>query len=410
MRRRLSPVGGARVSDRPDRGSTGAALLVILAGVVAALHVWKLAPALPQLSAELGLDLVEGGFLLSVVQLAGMALAIPVGMAGGRIGLRRGLLSGLALLTAASLVALGVDGYWPMLGTRVVEGVGFMLVTICAPALIRATAPPDRVSLLTGLWATYIPVAACLSLLLGGQLSWQAAWVVAGVCSGAVALAALRLLPRDRASVRTQSAWEGLRATVRAPGLFLVALMFLLYTAQWNGIVQFLPTMYADAGVQVSAAAGLTALVAGINAVGNVAAGAFLQRGVRPVRLWVGGFLVMAVGAGVTFGLAPLLDPQVQFAVRYAAILLFSTVGGIVPATIIAGLMGTAPTMATTATALGIGQQFSALGQFAGPPIVGAIAEAAGGSWDYTWTLTTVFAGTAVLLALRASRATEPAA
>ena len=48
------------------------ALLVILAGVVAALHVGKLPPAIPVLQEALGLTLVQAGFLLSLVQLAGM--------------------------------------------------------------------------------------------------------------------------------------------------------------------------------------------------------------------------------------------------------------------------------------------------------------------------------------------------
>ena len=53
-----------------------AAWIVILAGVSAALHVGKLPPAIPALQAELGLTLVQAGFLLSLVQLATMALGI----------------------------------------------------------------------------------------------------------------------------------------------------------------------------------------------------------------------------------------------------------------------------------------------------------------------------------------------
>ena len=44
------------------------ALLVVLGGVSAALHVGKLAPALPVLAQSLGVTLVQAGFLLSLVQ------------------------------------------------------------------------------------------------------------------------------------------------------------------------------------------------------------------------------------------------------------------------------------------------------------------------------------------------------
>ena len=49
-----------------------AARYVMTAGVVAALHVGKLPPALPGLKDALGIFLLQAGFLLSLVQLAGI--------------------------------------------------------------------------------------------------------------------------------------------------------------------------------------------------------------------------------------------------------------------------------------------------------------------------------------------------
>jgi len=50
--------------------------LVVLAGVAGALHVGKLAPAIPALRAALDVTLVQAGFLLSAVQMAGMLLGV----------------------------------------------------------------------------------------------------------------------------------------------------------------------------------------------------------------------------------------------------------------------------------------------------------------------------------------------
>ena len=69
-----------------NRGSSAAlrgAWLVVAAGGVAALQVGKLPPALPALQAELGLSLVQSGFLLSMVQLAGLSLAVFMGLLAG---------------------------------------------------------------------------------------------------------------------------------------------------------------------------------------------------------------------------------------------------------------------------------------------------------------------------------------
>ena len=77
------------------------AWLVVLAGVVAALQVGKLPPALPALQADLGLTLVQSGFLLSIVQLAGLSLAVFMGLWADGMGLKRSMLSGLCLLALA---------------------------------------------------------------------------------------------------------------------------------------------------------------------------------------------------------------------------------------------------------------------------------------------------------------------
>ena len=65
----------------------GRAWLVVAGGVAAAVHVGKLPPAIPVLREGLGLTLVEAGFLLSLVQFAGMTLGLLVGLAADRLGL-----------------------------------------------------------------------------------------------------------------------------------------------------------------------------------------------------------------------------------------------------------------------------------------------------------------------------------
>ncbi len=75
------PASPSTASSHP-----GAAWIVILAGVAAALHVAKLPPALPVLQRELGISLVEAGFLLSLVQLGTMTLGVVAGLTADGIG------------------------------------------------------------------------------------------------------------------------------------------------------------------------------------------------------------------------------------------------------------------------------------------------------------------------------------
>ena len=88
----------------PSRDSSvPPAFVVIIAGMVAALHIGKIPPAIPVLRDALGVSLVEAGFLLSMVQMAGMLGGVFIGLAADGFGLRRSVLLGQAVLASASL-------------------------------------------------------------------------------------------------------------------------------------------------------------------------------------------------------------------------------------------------------------------------------------------------------------------
>ena len=119
------------------------------------------------------------------------------------------------------------------------------------------------------------------------------------------------------------------------PGPWLVALCFAVYSGQWLAVIGFLPSIYAQAHVPAASGALLTALAALVNISGNVAAGRLLQRGWSARLLLQTGFCVMALGAFGAFSgsylpgisAAPTLLP-------FMSVLLFSAVGGMVPATL----------------------------------------------------------------------------
>lgn len=157
-------------------------------------------------------------------------------------------------------------------------------------------------------------------------------------------------------------------------------------------MVGFLPSIYAQAGVAVSTAAWLTALVAAVNIVGNLAAGRLLQVGTAPFTLLVAGFAAMGVGAMAAFGV------DAAFWLQYLAVLAFSMLGGLIPGTLFSLAVRLAPSVATVPTAVGWMQQWSALGQFFGPPLVAWVVSQTG-SWQWTWMVTGGFSLAGVALA-----------
>jgi MFS transporter, CP family, cyanate transporter len=383
----------------------GAAWVVVAAGGVAALQVGKLPPALPALQTELGLSLVQSGFLLSMVQLAGLTLAVFMGVLADGMGLRRSMLRGLLLLALASALGGMAQSVPVLLACRALEGVGFLLVALPAPALIRRLVPGPQLAGMLGVWGAYMPTGTALALL-GGPLfipafGWGAWWwLFAGV---ALAMAAwlMRVVPADPAVQMHASVglWVRLRRTLGARGPWLVALCFGMYSGQWLAVVGFLPSIYAAAGVSGAALGALTALAAAVNMGGNMASGRLLQRGWLPrSTLWLG-FTAMALGSTLAFAAFSQSWPWL----RYIGVLVFSGLGGLVPGTLFSLAVRLAPGEQQVATTVGWVQQLSALGQFMGPPAAAALAARAGG-WQLTPLFTVACCVAGMVLALLAQR------
>lgn len=391
------------------RGRAGLhpAWIVILAGVSAAVHVGKLPPALPVLQLDLGITLVESGFLLSLVQLASMALGLFVGLTADGIGLRRCMLTGLWLLFGAGLAGGWADDAATLLTLRAIEGLGILLTTVAAPSMIRRVVVPRQLTRMMGFWGAFMPFGTAMALLLGpltiAVTGWAGWWWVTAGFSAVMAVWVQARLPSDEGQATHASGapdWATrLAQTLRSPGPWLSALTFAAYSGQWLAVIGFLPSLYAQSGWTGAVGAVLTALVAAVNIIGNIAAGRLLHQGVAARTLLWAGFGAMALGTFLAF--APFTEGSPL--IRYMGALLFSVMGGLIPAT----LFGLAPTMApnerTISTTVGWMMQWSAAGQLTGPPLVAWVASQAGG-WQWTWVVTGALCVVGALLAALIAR------
>ena len=392
--------------------SIRAVTLVILAGVCAAIHVGKLPAALPALHQALGVSLMQAGFLLSLVQLAGMALGIGVGLLADGIGLRRTMLGGLTILAAAG--ALGGLARHPaeLMILRAVEGFGFLLVTMPGPGLIRRLVATHRLSAGLGMWSAFMPLGTALALLVGPmvivQWGWSGLWEVLAGVTFLMAVTLAVVVPSDARSVQAgamQADWPArLALTLTARGPWMVAICFAVYSAQWISVIGFLPTIYSQAGVPSRWTALATAGAAAVNVIGNVASGWLVQRRVAPDRLLLVGYLAMGTSAWLAFGpVFAAAQPLSAGVLRYGAVLIFSMLGGIIPGTLFALAVRVAPSDGTVSTTVGWMQQWSSAGQFVGPPLVAWVAHRTGG-WEWTWVVTGAWALLGVMLTVSTRR------
>lgn len=388
--------------------------VIVLTGMCAALHVAKIPPALPVLQAELGLTLLQAGFLLSAVQVASMTLGLLVGLSVDGLGLKRSMLFGLGLLFAASALGGFAQHADVLLLLRALEGLGFLCVVMPAPSLIRRTVLPEQLNGRMGWWGTYMPTGNALALLVGPlfvvSLGWHVWWwLLSGITLVTffwvrAAVPDVQVVTVSSAQTNTNnSAWrERLKSTITNKGPWLVSLGFAVYASQWMAVIGFLPTVYAQMGLSAVLTGVLTACVALVNVSGNIMSGRLLQRGWPARRLLQIGFTCMALGAIGAF--AQWQSQGLPTVTKFLCVVMFSAVGGLIPGTLFSTAVRLAPSEDTVSTTVGFMQQLSAVGQFLGPPLVAWVAVIVGG-WQWTWVVTVSLSVIGLWLAQRIGHA-----
>ena len=360
------------------------------AGIVAAAHIGKLPPALPDIRADLGAGLVLAGWMASMISTTGFALGLIAGAVADRLGQHRVMIFGLLALAAGSLLGARAGSAEMMLAARFIEGIGFTAVTITGGALIaRATADADR-SWALGVWAAYMPLGFAGMMMVGAVVlnshGWRALWDISSAITVIWLVVVVRVIAAGPGGPAKPAKAGSIAANVRVGlaqgGALLAGAAFALYAAQHIAMMSWLPTYMRDVhGAGVLAAAAVPALVLGFNAAGNYLAAWAMARG-APV------WLLLGLGAaGMAASEMALFSNALPDGLRLAAAFGFGLMGGLIPAAALAAAAVYAPSPALIGTIGGIMVMGSSTGQLFGPPALAAARQAAGG-WDGTlWLL-----------------------
>ncbi len=368
-------------------------LLLIGAGVVASFQVGKAPPVLDTMRRELGMSLFLAGWILSTFNIIGLALGSASGASADALGHRRLLLAGLCLQGAGSVSGALTHSVAILFLTRIVEGLGFLMVAVTAPALIvRITKPRDLRLALSG-WSCFLPAGAAIIMLITplvtASFGWRGLWLFNALFVGGYALVTAACTqglvhPKPSRRVTLLTVLRDMLTTSTAPGPFLLALIFSTYTLQWMAMMGFLPTLLVETYRMSSGQASvLTALVVAMNVPGNLAGGWLMSRRAGRRHLIVSAGLVMGLCSLAIYG------EGFSFWVRFWGCLLFSGAGGLLPAAVISGAPVHAPRPDLVATTNGLIMQGSQLGQMVGPPALALVVSGFGGWEAAPWLLCT---------------------
>ncbi|HEY1563094.1 MAG TPA: MFS transporter [Gaiellaceae bacterium] len=329
-----------------------------------------LTPLLPHFADTLHLSKAGAGVLVAAYAAGALIGGLPGGAAAARLGARRAVLVGLALMGLSSVGFAFAHGFWALCAARLLQGGGSGFTWAGAFAWLLAAAPRDRRGELIGTALGAAVFGALFGPVVGAAAALAGRGVVFSAMAGlAVVLAmwTLRLEPIPPEAPSVSAMRRALRDSRFAGGLALMALPSLLF-----GVLSTLaPLRLSDAGWGAAAIGAVWLVGAGFETAVSPIAGRVLDR--RGVALPVQ--VSLAAGAALSVGLAfsprPLAYVPLLIGASAAYGILFTPAFALIAE-------GAERTGLPQGMAFGLMNAAWATGALVGPAAGGAVAAASG--------------------------------
>ncbi|HBV88231.1 MAG TPA: MFS transporter [Desulfosporosinus sp.] len=374
-------------------------IIVFLAGVLFAAGNFKVPPTMVAVLGEMKVSIIMGGWLMSSSALAGIVLALPAGGIMSKIGPKKlGLFALFCALIGNIVGALAANFMMLMVG-RLIEGIGFGLIGVVAPAIIALCFPAEKRGLPMAIWSVWVGTGMLLIFsatnVIMPLFSWRGVWwfvailaaimmvlFAGGVQVPEVAEAEPGVLKQETAALKPALPYEGFKS----PASWLLSLIFMMFGFGVGAMMTFAPTfMVEEVGMDVANANMNTSVITLGMITGGILMGFILNKVKNRSFLLVVSMVLTAIFMGLTFEVT---SPNL--------ILPFMLIMGLIYSMVPAVIFTISPEAAVSPATVGITMGIIVLGQnlsgFIGPVFIGAIVERGGGAWSAA-TLPLVVAG-----------------
>lgn len=223
-----------------------------------------------------------------------------------------------------------------------------------------------------------MPVGMATAMLVGPLFEdWRTMWWASAALTLAICMAVPLVIPAS--GIGHIMSWIGMRrdsmTVLRDRGAMGLAITFALYSLMFFAVFSFLPVLLMERLQVTHQMAGfLSALASAVNVIGNLMAGLLLSKGFSRPTLLIAACLVMGLAS---FGIfLPVLPDSAAFGLC----LLFSAVGGVIPAILLSSAPMVAPAAGLAPIVLGLIVQGNNLGQILGSTAIGGALDRFG--WD----------------------------
>jgi predicted MFS family arabinose efflux permease len=361
--------------------------VIFVASIAVAANRFKVPPVLPVLMDELQVDMVTGGWLMSLSSVAGIILAIPAAFVLTRTGLKLAGLIAMGCAIAGGVLGAVATGASAMLLGRVIEGVSVSLMAVLAPTAISLWFPPRERGLPMGIWAAWIPIGNVIMFNLAHPLmnafGWRAVWWF-GVLFSTVAFVLVTVVVASPPQVGSGSSTATAPPRVFGrmllnPSAWLLALAFAAFGFCMLGYNTWAPKYLTDTlYIEPNAASFYASLMflAGITA--NILAGWLLNRMKDRYSLLPVAFLLTTILIFSSFRLG-------SMSIVAPYMIALGVISNSVPTAMFTLAPETMPSVQFASLGLGILIAGTNVGSLTGPPALGAVLST--GDWTAGSTL-----------------------
>ena len=210
--------------------------------------------ALPDLSTSLGAGTSQLEWIVSSYNLAFLAVLLPGGAVGDRLGHRSTLVAGAVVFGAGALVGATSGSVGWLMTARVLMGVGASVFTPMSLALIPRMFPAEQRGLATGVWTAAGALGAPLGPLVGGMMidahGWRSMFTLDAVAACVVLGCCLTLVPAGSRSQRDGRGLPWAQVVTSAAGFSLITWGLINAEHSWTRVSTWAPIV---AGVGVLA-------------------------------------------------------------------------------------------------------------------------------------------------------------
>jgi predicted MFS family arabinose efflux permease len=353
-------------------------VVIYLASVVAPMNQFKVPPLIPVLMETIHINLTQAGLLMSSIAAVGLILALPAGLILQRFGPKLTVLAAMAALAVGSALGAVSTTFTILLAGRVLEGVGFGLIGVAAPATIAMWFPPSKQGTPMGIWATWVPMGSILMYNMAPMLAtlygWQSVWWVGMVFALLMAVFSGLLLRRPPIKPIVLPPDPSQRASWKALAnrdIWFLAACFACFNLALVNIATYYPTFLNEVrGITLSQASFITSIPALLVMVASPLSGWFSDRINSRRLVFTLPYLVLAVILIFPF--------QVSGWQINALMVVYGFVIGLIPTAVFAAapeIMRRPELAGLGLAAILVGQNF---GQLVGPVLFGALVKTLG--------------------------------